>query len=393
VGGTVQREQVKVDLTESIDPLFSSFFGGQGATVHGSAIARIKGSLKPACLIALASGPETLRITGNGAMTLNGCVAVANSTSTQGIYVHGSGSLVADCVYSGSGHAHDHKENSLVTTCSPEIQEDQVANPYEDLQPPTKVANCYEPKNKSDPLLPTPRVVGTVKYYDLCSLAIDEDTTLPAGVYIIYGGDITDTGQNTVTGTNVTFYLTAKASAPSDFARINVNGAKLNLQAPTGAPYPYPGVVFFADKSSTVTHRFGGNSALKIQGALYAKSGTLDYGGGGSAMGCAQIIASKINITGNGGVGYDCAGKGLTTVTAGTAELSSSSNSMHRRLLPHILPSRREALLSDERAPPRSSSRFCFPSSCSPAWRQWISASRCTRRWSSTKACGPAPKV
>jgi hypothetical protein len=44
----------------------------------------------------------------------------------------------------------------------------------------------------------------------------------------------------------------------------------------------------------------------------------LDYGGGGSAMGCAQIIASKINITGNGGVGYDCAGKGLTTVTAGT---------------------------------------------------------------------------
>ena len=160
------------------------------------------------------------------------------------------------------------------------------------------VANCYERKKKSDPLLPTPRVVGNVNYYDLCSLEIDDDIALPAGVYIIYGGDVTDTGQNTVTGTNVTFYLTAKASAPTDFARINVNGAKLNLKAPTGAPYPYPGVVFFADETSPVTHSFGGNSALQIQGALYAKSGTLDYGGGGEAMGCAQIIASKINITG-----------------------------------------------------------------------------------------------
>jgi hypothetical protein len=188
---------VEVVLTEDIERSFSGFFQDDEVNVRGRAVARINAAPDPACLIALApSGAQTLAVTGNGAVTLNSCVAVANSTDSQGAFVKGSGSLSAKCTYSGSGAAYGQKTNSIVSQCEPEVQEDTVADPYAAVVAPTKAATCYEAGKKQPAIPATPtRTEGGLKIWDLCALAIESDMTLEAGLYIIYGGDITDTGR------------------------------------------------------------------------------------------------------------------------------------------------------------------------------------------------------
>ncbi len=314
-------DMVEVVLTEDIERSFSGFFGRDDVNLEGRAVARIVPAANPACLIALApAGAQTLSMTGTGGITLNSCVAVANSLDPQGLYVKGSGSLHAKCAYSGSGLVYDQKIGSVVSDCSPEVQKDIAIDPYVGVVPPTKSLTCYTPVGGQPaiPLNPS-RTINGIKIWDLCKLAITADLPLEGGIYIVYGGDITGTTGNNVTGTGVTFYLTSKATAPTVFSRIDVNGTKFNLTAPTSGAYS--GLLFVGDALNTRTQSFGGNSRLQAQGALRFPSGTIDFGGGSASGGCVQLIANKISFTGNGDItfGHKCARAGTTTETVGSA--------------------------------------------------------------------------
>ncbi|MBA3520789.1 MAG: hypothetical protein H0T75_24835 [Rhizobiales bacterium] len=313
-------DMVEVVLTEDIERSFSGFFGRDDVNLEGRAVARVTPEANPACLIALApTGAQTLSITGNGGVTLNSCVAVANSLDAQAIYVKGSGSLNSKCAYTGSGGAYGQKTDSIVSECNPEVQQDVVLDPYIGVIPPTKSLTCYTAGGNQPviPVAPT-RTVNGVKTWDLCALDIKSNLQLEAGVYILYGGNITDTGQNTVTGTGVTFFLTSKATAPTVFSRIAVNGAKFDLTAPTSGSYS--GLVFLGDVLNTGTQSFGGNSNLQAQGAVRFPTGTIDFGGGSGSGGCVQLIANKISFTGNGDItfGHQCGGAGTTTANVGS---------------------------------------------------------------------------
>lgn len=194
--------------------------------VRGRAVARITSTPNPACLIELApSGPQTLSVTGNGSLTLNSCVAVANSTNPQSIYVKGSGSLNARCSYTGSGTAYAQKPNSLVSQCDPEVQQDTVQDPYAAVPAPTKSATCYSPKGNQPaiPLSPT-RTVDGLKIWDLCALAVRGTVNLQPGLYILYGGNLTTQGQSKLMGEGVTIIsLVSRARPPFTRASLSTH--------------------------------------------------------------------------------------------------------------------------------------------------------------------------
>jgi hypothetical protein len=117
----------------------------------------------------------------------------------------------------------------------------------------------------------------------------------------------------------VTFFLTSSAASPTDYSRINVNGAKFDLKAPTTGAYS--GLIFFSDEGNKETQSFGGNSDLQAQGAVRFPGGTIDFGGGSGSGGCVQLLSNKITFTGNGDItfAHNCAGAGTKTAAAGAA--------------------------------------------------------------------------
>jgi len=315
---------VEVVLAQDLEKSFSGFFQSGFVNVSGRAVAEINATTRPACLIALAkSGSGTLSLTGNGNVKLDGCIASANSDASDAIYVHGSGELTAECVYSASGDAADQKAGSIKSDCDPEVQEGSTADPYEGIKLPTKATSCYTP-GKKDPAVPAnpTRTVGGVKVWDLCRLEVSRDIDLQSGVYILYGGELTDTGQNVVSGTGVTFYLTNDPTNSGPYSRINVNGTRFELTAPTDGDYA--GLTFIADEDNTQTQSFGGNSQLEAVGAVRFPGSTVDFGGGSGSGGCVQIIANMITFTGNGEIafGHSCPGTGTRPATVGSGKVT-----------------------------------------------------------------------
>ncbi len=107
-----------------------------------------------------------------------------------------------------------------------------------------------------------------------------------------------DDGQATVSGVDVSFYLTENSGMN---ANITVSGgANVSLSAPSDGPLP--GVLFYQDRDapSNVTHRFTGNAEMDFDGVLYFPNQALQFSGNSELEDSeALIIADTIDFTGN----------------------------------------------------------------------------------------------
>lgn len=341
VAGVVRTDRVKVELGEKVAPVFSRFFGSDGAIVHGAALAAITSKPGQACLIALstAAGP-TISLTGNGNMTLNKCSAAANTTKGAPLYMKGSATLSTACVYTGNGKADIQKPNSLSTTAKdcqyPDtIQIDTVADPYKGVvTPPTKHASCTVQAGSGVTLGPVVMKNG-VRTYDVCNLSFDKafdfDSAIPGDepVMIIVRGDITSKNV-TVTGTNITFFLTNGGEEPNHYGRIDTNNGTMAFSGATAGDWK--GLLFFGDpgaaNATTVTkhgsapdhvvHNIKGNMTSP-QGAFYFPGADLVMGGNGLIRGCMQVIADTFSMTGTGDIIFDSdCDVGMRKVPVGT---------------------------------------------------------------------------
>jgi hypothetical protein len=129
------------------------------------------------------------------------------------------------------------------------------------------------------------------------------------GVYIIDGGTLKANSTAVLNGSGVMFFLTNGAT-------LDINGqARLNLSAATTGTYA--GLLFFADRSGAVlNHKLNGTSDSYLQGAVYLPNDNVDFSGtSNTAMGCTQVIARTLDLTGNSGIGINCAGTGVREIT------------------------------------------------------------------------------
>ncbi len=152
--------------------------------------------------------------------------------------------------------------------------------------------------------------------------------TLQPGTYIMDGGAFKANGQASIVGNGVTIILTGSGS---DTAYLDVNGgAQLSLHAPkTGTAYN--GVLFFQDTKQDAkagqcnpgqvnTNNLNGGASMDLSGAMYFPNQMLRYSGGTSTnILCLQMVALRVQFSGNSKVTSTCDSNSCTQRIARTS--------------------------------------------------------------------------
>lgn len=156
-----------------------------------------------------------------------------------------------------------------------------LVDPLASLAMPTTTGLAN--KGTQNPCTGGPGIYSTFSNANTC--------TLPAGLYVITGATSMSGNGHDIKGNGVTLYLTcgtpaaivACTSANSKDFDMTSQNVHLNLVAATAANATngaVPGVAIMADRGWTGTLSFqGGGGGGTTQGAIYLKSGTMDYGG------------------------------------------------------------------------------------------------------------------
>jgi len=254
------------------------------------------------CMLALSPNKSrAATFSGSAAVTLQNCTVMSNSDRTNSMYFGGAGVYVTAACFVTVGKIDGSASQYRMTTCD-KITENFVAtpDPYASLPIPPKPASCSNVGNGATSLSPG--------YY--CSLNVsNKDITLVPGTYVIAnGGSLSVQNQRTLTGSGVTFYL--EGNATIDFA----GGATMRLSAPIIGSYA--GVLFFGDRNNTSLQRMNGTSNSYLTGAMYFKSGAVDFRGNYSGQnGCMQIVADTIDMSGNSTMTNSCDSYGLAKIS------------------------------------------------------------------------------
>ena len=96
------------------------------------------------------------------------------------------------------------------------------------------------------------------------------------GIYVLMGDGLKVSGNSTIIGNEVGFYLTSRNGREAD---INITAATVNLTAPESGPMK--GLIFFQDRDArtTVRNKIAGNGQMRLEGGLYFMRTQLDFAG------------------------------------------------------------------------------------------------------------------
>lgn len=316
---------VKATVTQKGQKYLSSFIFQNDimiATTATAAILLVPGDFCMLSLDPTASG--SLLFNGNITVNSLGCgLAVNSNHPTAALNVNGNSANinVGDVsVVGGIDGEQVINSPSIKTGVSP------FADPYSDLTIPAG-NGCTTAQVNAGPArpssIPAANAEGVRKLCGGLLVKNNETLNLPAGVYIVDGGDVDIKG--VVTGTGVTLILTKTGSAGT-YGNMNVSG-QLTMSAPLPGDLDpawsdYEGLAIYQDRnatSSATCNDVRGNAAVVVSGTMYFPSRCLDIGGTPSTSGapiCSRIIATTIKLHGNPNMDNACEGTGARDIEA-----------------------------------------------------------------------------
>jgi len=309
---TGNAQAIEVIIAQTQAKFLSGLLPGVTApTIKARGVAAPNPTVGNGCLLALGTG-DSIKLTGNGSLTLNGCDADGNGN----IALNGNANLAAHSFDIG-GTTSTSGNSSISLTSGPGIKNDPVpfTDPYLGQRSFNKPTGGCQNYNGA----------STISPGAYCGLVINANAnvTMQSGIYYIEGGTFSINGNATLTSQSpgVTIVLTSTNAAPNSFATVNISGnANLNLTAlPTGTT---AGLLFYGDPAQpagTATESLSGNGNISMTGAVYFPNQTIDLSGNGnlSSPTCLQIIGQKITGTGNAGLRSNCIGTGVIGISHG----------------------------------------------------------------------------
>lgn len=301
-GSSQNMRSVEVVIRQTRPRYVSRLFLDRDVSFEVRAVARFD-EPGPACLLALdPAGSESLRFTGSTDVTLTGCDLMSNSIHTNALSVTGSGRVAVSCANSVGGMTIS-SQLDLADCVEPRTNLPPAPDPLSHLEPPV-AGGC---RNLPGGGGSGTRTISPGRYCN--GMTINGDVHFEPGVYIVDGGTFRLNGGASITGENVTIYLTNNAN-------VQMNGnADIALSAPeTG---DYAGVLFWGDRNNapTTEARFNGTAASALKGALYFPSQEVDIRGNFSGSdGCMRIIAHRVEMSGNSTLNIDCSRSGSVSV-------------------------------------------------------------------------------
>ncbi len=290
----VDTTSVTVQLDQNISTVAAKFAGVTQMHVSASAKARLAGGRLPNCMISLdASAPAATSID-QATLNASGCQIYSDSSAADGLSVSGNAAIKASLVCSHGG-----VKNDGTASVAPAAQTDcpTLIDPLASRPQPT-VGPCsftnLKITNGSQSITP-----GT--YCGGLQISGNANVTLLAGTYVISGGELLLKAGSTITGSDVTIFLSGTG------ATLNVeNKSSVSLTAPASGPYS--GMLIMEDRASPVgqQHTFASRNAPNMLGTIYLPQGYLSIGlkggggGSGTAVGATSawtvVVARRITI-------------------------------------------------------------------------------------------------
>ena len=279
---------VEVIVSRPGDRLLSQVVFSGSTTIAARAVAAA--DVNDSCVWALnPSSSSALRVSGGAVVELN-CGILVRSTNNRGLFQNGGGCLEATVIKVAGNYS------AACVTPSPVTGASSFPDPLASLQAPSYGGCDYSGNitiSSSSPQTLTPGTYcGKIKVNANATLNFDP------GLYVLDGAGLDVSGQGTVNGTDVSFYLTQNSGVPDSITFSG--GATVTLTADPGGPLP--GILFYQDRNATgnITHRFTGGSSMNLSGVLYFPSTGVDFSGGSNLTDSeAMIIADTVEFSGN----------------------------------------------------------------------------------------------
>ncbi len=258
---------------------------------------------KPICMAALdPSDSNAFEVNDASTLTVNGCVIYVNSDDSSALEVDNGSTLDATAVYVVGG-----VDNAGTISPDPQTGVPPRADPLAYLTPPPYGGCDYsDMKLESGTHTLSPGV-----YCDGLELKGGADVTFEPGVYVFKDGKFKVSGNSSVQGDGVGFYLTGKK------VRVEFTGnSTIDLSAPTEGPMA--GLIFYQgpdadggdefeddfeeDRKHKEMYKLKGNSTAIYEGTLYLPNHDVEITGGSTQTQWAPstaLIARNIEIKGN----------------------------------------------------------------------------------------------
>lgn len=338
---TTDPNAIEVTISEPMPRYLSALFISTGPTIAARSVAIANPTpTGPPCVMALDTNSETsLSLSGNPALTFNGCSLWVNSAGTGALTMGGSSTISASAAYvvgteSGAG---------LTTTNGLYTGVDPHPDPYASVPVPTYSGGLYTGEGSGcetnnyrlvgngnhggSATLPPPGSSCSVYVFhngiDLTSANVS--LTLQSGVtYIIDGGTLSVGGNATLNASGATIILTNHSGGSPANIDIKSNST-VTISAPASGTYS--GVALMQDRVACTNNNCGdsmvGGSGLNVTGAIYFPDNAISYKGGSSAGGaqCTQLVAYQITFKGNSQFNSSCNTAGTKPVLVTTSQL------------------------------------------------------------------------
>ena len=303
------------------------------------------------CVVTLdKSDVEDVSLNGNTTVNLTGCDLYVNSDATNALNETGNATVNARAAYI-TGQSSGTSNTNLTTTVGTFTGTAPINDPYAGLPSPYNVGSTCTPippdQNGSSVVnLSPPAVPGGVVVWCNGWQPTNGNIHLAPGLYVIWGAPGLSCNNCTISGSNVTIFLTGSGT---NYAGISMAGtSSLNISAPTDAYVKanpgfmgVEGIAIFGDRNDpcsttngvttcSVSTAFSGGATAQITGVTYLPNQTVTLNGNGTAgaPGCSQIIAFSLTFHGNSGFQNDCSafqdpgtGAGVLNIGAIPAQL------------------------------------------------------------------------
>lgn len=300
---------VEVVISKPGGSTFSNAFRASPPVISSRAVAVPKGLYSGGmCVMALKTTGAGISIGGSTAINSDNCNIYVNSTSANAVEKSGSATMRGYAVRIAGGITSSGSGPGVTAVNSLQTGVAATADPYAARTIPS-FSGCNA---TSASLGAGATVTAGASPYVFCnglSISGSGVVTFNPGIYIIDRGVLSITSSGTINATGgVTIILTSSTGA--NFATLSMSGSQtFNIRAPSAGVTA--GLALWVDKratSSTVV--IGGSSSWNVVGAIYAPGSTLGWNGSSGSSACTQLVANRIEFSGNSGLVNNCSGVG-----------------------------------------------------------------------------------
>lgn len=288
---------VSLTASASVPTSFTRVFGYQKIEINATSSAAAGknfGGGGPACVLALSE-------TDDGAFYVNGttsfeainCSVYSNSNAAESLRAVGDPTVSAKSFCTVGGYDINGNFLPLPTAgCS------AVPDPFAHL--PAPASDECDGTEKATVVKKGEYTLSPGTYCGGLELMAQADATLEPGIYVVKGGPLIFRSGSATVAHGVVFYVTGtKAGVSVD------GGADLDLIAPATGIYKGMAMMQDAAANPYTISEIQGGGAVKLSGALYFPTQSLQIGGNGNLGQNADawaIVAHKVQLKGNGTV-------------------------------------------------------------------------------------------